>query len=69
MHVFFNLGSVPKLTLKLAQEYGVPVGPHLGGRLATTSVATKNNIIFSFFSFGTSVRRCSGRRSGVAVQA
>ena len=37
----------------LAQAGGIPVGRHLGGRLATTLVATINVII------GTSVRRSS----------
>ena len=32
----------------LARAYGIPVGRRSGGRLATTLVATKINIIFSF---------------------
>ena len=33
---------------KLARACGVPVGRHSGGQLATTLVATKNDIFFSF---------------------
>ena len=53
-----------KLYKFLARAVGVPVG----SQLAATLVATINDIIFSFL-FGTSVRRYSGRRSGVAVRA
>ena len=35
--------------LKLARSVGVPVGWHSGGQLATTLVATINNIISPFF--------------------
>ena len=38
------------MTLILARAVGVPVGRRSGGRLATTLVATKNVIIFFFFS-------------------
>ena len=54
------------LLKQLARACGVPVGWRSGSRLATMLVAAKNNILFSF---GTSVRRSSGRRSGVAVRA
>ena len=35
-----------QLNFKLALACGVPVGRRSGGRLATTLVATKNDIIF-----------------------
>ena len=38
------------LELELAWAVGVPVGQRSGGRLATTSMATENVIIFVFFS-------------------
>ena len=37
--------------VKFTQVVGVPVGQHLGGRLATMLVATFKNIIFLFFLF------------------
>ena len=38
-------------SLQLARACGVPVGRRSGCRLATTLVATKNDIIFSFLFF------------------
>ena len=46
----------PSLRVKLAPEVGIPVGRHLGGRLATTLVATINDIFFLFPSSGRSAR-------------
>ena len=47
-----NKGHMEIKDSKLAQVYGVPVGRRSGGRLATTLVASKNNILFfSFFLF------------------
>ena len=40
----------PSLRVDLAPVVGIPVGRHLGGRLATTLVATINDIIFLFLS-------------------
>ena len=51
----YVLDQVPTQSIHiLAQAYGVPVGQRLGGRLAMRLVATKNNIIFSLFSFSPS---------------
>ena len=46
-----KLWDIQQESAILARACGVSVGRRSGGRLATTLVATKNDILFSFFSF------------------
>ena len=54
---------VSDIHMNLARAVGVPVGRCSGGRLATTLVATINDVIFSFSFFLLSVFFFSHRRS------